>query len=159
MDHWINQYYSKEKERWITFDADGFYEEGGMPLSQYDMPQESFDWAAEAYLATRSGKTDGRRFLYADRLGTCSLPALIRYLIYDFHALMNNELTYSFLPAYLDGRLDRLTEAELQKLDTLAELLLEPDKHFDQLCAFWEREREFRILNSPLVEAYDHLSL
>lgn len=24
MDHWINQYYSKEKERWITFDADGF---------------------------------------------------------------------------------------------------------------------------------------
>ena len=123
-----------------------------MPLSQYDMPQESFDWAAEAYLATRSGKTDGRRFLYADRLGTRSLPALIRYLVYDFHALMNNELTYSFLPAYLDGRLDRLTEEELRKLDTLAELLLEPDEHFDRLCAFWEREREFRILNSPLVK-------
>ena len=158
MDHWINQYYSHKEERWITFDADGFYEEGGMPLSHYDMPQESFDWAAEAYLATRSGKTDGRQYLYADCLGTRSLPALIRYLVYDFHALMNNELTYSFLPAYLDGRLDRLTEEELRKLDELARLLLEPDRHFDRLCAFWEREKRFRILNSPLVDAYSHFS-
>ncbi len=91
MDHWINQYYSREEGRWITFDADGFYEESGMPLTQYDIPQESFDWAAQAYLAVRRGETDGKQFLYADCLGTCSLPALIRYLIYDFHALMNQE--------------------------------------------------------------------
>lgn len=94
MDHWINQYYSREEGRWITFDADGFYEESGMPLTQYDIPQENFDWAAQAYLAVRRGETDGKQFLYADCLGTCSLPALIRYLIYDFHALMNQELTY-----------------------------------------------------------------
>lgn len=156
MDHWINQYYSEKENRWITFDADGFYEEGGMPLSQYDIPINSFDWAAEAYLAVRRGKTDGKQYLYADGLGTCSLPALIRYLIYDFHALMNHELTYSFLPAYLEGRLDKLTEKELQELDQLAKYLLEPDKYFDELCAFWERERKFRILNSPLVGDYDH---
>ena len=156
MDHWINQYYSEKENRWITFDADGFYEEGGMPLSQYDIPINSFDWAAEAYLAVRRGKTDGKQYLYADGLGTCSLPALIRYLIYDFHALMNHELTYSFLPAYLEGRLDKLTEKELQELDQLAKYLLEPDKYFDELCAFWERERKFWILNSPLVGDYDH---
>lgn len=151
MDHWINQYYSEEEGRWVTFDADGFYEEGGMPLSQYDMPPDSFDWAAEAWIALRCGKTDGKQFLYADGLGTCALPALIRYLIYDFHALMNQELTYTFLPSWLYGRLDRLTEGELQELDQLAKLLLEPDKYFKELCALWEQERKFRILNSPLV--------
>lgn len=156
MDHWINQYYNKEEDRWITFDADGFYEEGGMPLAQYDIPYDSFDWAAEAYLAVRRGKTDGKQYLYADGLGTCGLLALVRYLIYDFHALMNNELTYSFLPSYLDGRLDELTEEELQELDRLAEYLLEPDQSFEALCTLWQQERKFRILNSPLVGAYDH---
>lgn len=116
----------------------------------------AFDWAAKAYLAVRSRKTDGKQYVYADGLGTCSLPAIIRYLIYDFHALMNNELTYSFLPAYLDGRLDGLTEKELTELDRLAEYLMEPDRYFDELCGIWNRERKFRVLNSPLVGAYDH---
>ena len=156
MDHWINQYYNEKEKRWITFDADGFYEEGGMPLSQYDMPEGSFDWAAGAYLAVRRGETDGRQYVYADEMGTCSLPALIRYLIYDFHALMNCELTYSFIPAYLDGRLERLTEEELQELDRLAEWMLETDRNFDRLCEVWEHERKFRILNSPLVGACCH---
>ena len=35
---------------------------------------------------------DGKQYLFADGMGTCSLPALVRYLIYDFHALMNQEL-------------------------------------------------------------------
>lgn len=156
MDHWINQYYNEKEDRWIIFDADGFYEENGMPLSQYDIPADSFDWAAKAYLAVRNGETDGKQYLYADGLGTCSLPALVRYLIYDFHALMNQELTYTFLPSFLGGRLDKLTEEELQELDALAAWLLEPDRYFHELCAFWERERKYRILNSPLVGDYDH---
>ena len=151
MDHWINQYFSEKEGRWITFDADGFYEEGGMPLSQYDMQEDSFDWAAKAFLAVRRGETDGRQYIFADTLGTCSFPAIVRYLIYDFHALMNNELTYTFLPAYLDGRLDKLTEKELKEMDRLAEWILEPDKYFDELCMLWNQERKFRILNSPLV--------
>ncbi len=156
MDHWINQYYNEKEDRWITFDADGFYEEGGMVLTQYDMPTDSFDWVADAYLAVRRGETDGRQYLYADRLGTCSLPALVRYLIYDFHAIMNNELTYTFMPAYLDGRLAQLAEEELQELDRLAEWMREPDRYFDELCALWQKDKKFRILNSPLVEAYDY---
>ena len=61
MDHWINQYYNEKEKRWVTFDADGFYEESGMPLSQYDMPKESFDWAAGAYLAVRRKETEDRK--------------------------------------------------------------------------------------------------
>lgn len=156
MDHWINQYYNEKESRWVTFDADGFYEESGMFSFQYDMPQDCFDWVAKAYLEVRRGKTDGRQYLYADGLGTCSLPALIRYLIYDFHALMNNELTFSILPDYLDGRLDKLSEEELEGLDQLALWLLDPDRNFQELCGLWERDRKFRILNSPLVGSEDH---
>ncbi|WP_168356565.1 transglutaminase-like domain-containing protein [Petralouisia muris] len=156
MDHWVNQYYSEKEERWITFDADGFYEECGMSLSQYDIPPDSFDWAADAYLAVRNGKTDGNQYIFADRMGTRSLPALIRYLLYDFHALMNNELTYSFLPACLEGRLAKLSREELEELDYLAERLLEPDRNFDELCELWQTERKFRIINSPLVGTDAH---
>ena len=152
MDHWINQVYREKEGRWVTFDADGFYEECGMPLCQYDMPGDSFDWAAAAYLAVRRGEADGRRYLYADGLGTCGIPALVRYLVYDFHALMNHEIPYTFLPAYLDGRLDKLTEGELRELDALAELLTDPDGNFQALCKIWDGERKFRILNSPLVQ-------
>lgn len=46
--------------------------------------------------------------------------------------------------------------AELFRLDELAELLLDPDKNFEKLCNIWETKRKFRMLNSPLVDNYDH---
>ena len=36
-DHWINQYYDNEKQKWITFDADGFFDKT-IGFDQYNMP-------------------------------------------------------------------------------------------------------------------------
>lgn len=159
MDHWINQVWDEAEGRFITFDADGFYNEAAMGIDQYDMREADFDWAAKAWLSIRQGKTDGREFLYADGLGTCSLKAVIRYLFYDFYALMNQEISYLFQPCYIDGKFDSLTEADFQELDRLAELLLDPDENFSALRGLWETNRRFRILNSPLVGDYDNLPL
>ncbi len=159
MDHWINQVWSQKENRWITFDADGFYNEAAMGISQYDMSEDSFDWAARAWLSIRHGKTDGKEFLYADGLGTCGLKAVIRYLFYDFHALMNHEISYLFQPCYIDGKFDSLTENELRELDRLAELLLDPDENFPALLKLWETNRKFRVLNSPLVGDWDNQPL
>lgn len=154
MDHWINQVWSEAEDRWITFDADGLYDGLGLPFTPYDMEAEQFDWAARVWLDIRSGKTDGTQFVYADRLGTCGLRAAGRYLVYDLHALMNNEISYVFQPRYLEGflrgeaELDRL---QLEELDLLAELLLEPDRNFEELLRWWETRRQFRDLSSPLV--------
>lgn len=156
MDHWINQVWSEQENRWITFDADGFYDEAAMGLNQYDMKEEQFDWAARAWLSIRGGKTDGKEFLYADGLGTCSLKAVIRYLFYDFHALMNHEISYLFQPCYIDEKFDSLTEADFQELDELAKLLLSPDENFAALTELWETKRKFRTLNSPLVGDWDN---
>ncbi len=156
MDHWINQVWSDKENRWITFDADGFYDEKAMGICQYDMREESFDWAAKAWLNIRSSKTDGKEFLYADGLGTCSLKAVIRYLFYDFHALMNHEISYLFQPCYIDEKFDALTERDFSELDRLAELLLSPDDNFDALQKLWNGTPKFRILNSPLVGDWDN---
>ncbi len=159
MDHWINQVWSDEENRWITFDADGFYDGLSLPVTQYDMKEGEFDWAAKVWLDIRSGKEDGTRFLYADGLGTCSLKAVIRYLFYDFHALMNHEISYLFQPCYIDGKFESLTKQELSELDELAELLLSPDENFPALQKLWEENKKFRILNSPLVGDWDNLPL
>ena len=159
MDHWINQVWDASRNRWRTLDADGFYDEAAMGIDQYDMKETDFDWAAKAWLSIRQKKTDGREFLYADGLGTCSLKAVIRYLFYDFHALMNQEISYRFQPCYIDEKFDCLTEADLGELDQLAVLLLDPDGNFSALKTLWETNRRFRVLNSPLVGDWDNLPL
>lgn len=151
MDHWITQYWSAEEERWISIDADAFFDEETLGFDPYDIPYDRFDWAAEVWLGIRSGTKEGSRFLYADGLGTCSLKAAVRYLFYDFHALHNQELTFSFLPSFLRDKLEAMTEEYMREFDRLAEWLLRPEEHFDQLEYLWEHERKYRILDSPLV--------
>jgi hypothetical protein len=53
-DHWINQYWDQSAGKWITFDADGFFD-SSIGFDQYDMPEEKFDWAAITWLGIRKG--------------------------------------------------------------------------------------------------------
>jgi len=154
MDHWINQAWNGEK--WILFDADGFYDKDEMGFDQYNMEEKHFDWAAPAWLEIRRGETDGKRLVYADGMGTCSLKAVIRYLMYDFHALMNNEITFSFMPTFVDNKFEKLTDKQLEDLDNLAELMCHPDENFEELKRIWNTKKEYRILNSPLVGDWDN---
>lgn len=153
MDHWINQVWLDG--RWRTIDADGFYD-AAIGFDQYDMPENRFDWAARAWLDIREGRDDGTRFLYADGLGTNSLRAVIRYLFYDFHALMNDEISYLFQPCYVDGKFDSLAADDFAELDALARLMLDPDRNFDELRLIWDTNARFRIMNSPLVGDWDN---
>lgn len=155
-DHWINQYWSKKKERWITFDADGFFDEEDLGYDQYDIPTDAYDWSAQAWLDIRSGRKDGKKFIYADGLGTNSLKAVIRGIFYDFHALMNNEISYKFQPNYIENKFDSLCEEDFIEIDELAILLLDPDDNFDKLQNLWETKRKYRIINSPLVGDWDN---
>lgn len=150
-DHWINQYWNKKENRWITFDADGFFEESILGFNQFDIPDDRFDWAAKTWLDVRNGIINGKKFTYADGQGTNSLKAIIRAVFYDFHALMNNEISYKFQPCYIDEKFDRLTETDLEEIDRLSELMQKPDQNFDKLVYIWNTTRKFRILNSPLV--------
>jgi len=154
LDHWINQLWDDKESRWLTFDADGFYEGLPVPIAQYDMDPGDFDWPARAWLDIRQGRTDGARFLYADGLGTNGLRSVGRYLVYDFHALMNHEISYVFQPRFMEPLLfhgEALPPEDMALLDRLAELLLDPDGNFDALLTLWNTNRKLRELSSPLV--------
>lgn len=89
-------------------------------------------------------------------MGTNSLAAVIRVIFYDFHALMNNEISYKFQPAYVDGKFYTLSESDFAEIDELAKLLLEPDTNFNRLLDVWHTNKKYRILNSPLVGDWDN---
>ncbi len=153
-DHWINQYWDKEKQRWVTFDADGFFD-STIRFDQYDMPKKKFDWAADTWLGIRKGKLKANNFIHAG--GFKGLLPVLWAVFYDFHSLMNNEILYNQMPSYVYFKFDKLTEKDFKEIDALAKLMLEPDKNFDKLVNLWNTKRKFRILNGPLIGDSDHI--
>jgi hypothetical protein len=153
LDHWINQYWDEQQSKWVTFDAD-FFGDNQLGFNQYDIPHEKFDWAADTWLKIRENKTDGNEFIYAG--DEASLKAAIRAVFYDFHALMNNEISYEFQPSYIAGKFDKISEDDFREIDYLARLMVNPDANFDALCEIWNTNRKYRILNSPLVGDWDN---
>lgn len=152
-DHWINQYWDKEKQRWVTFDADGFFDNLG--FDQYDIPEEKFDWAANVWLGLRADDLDSKKFVFAG--GESGLVAAIRALMHDFHCLMNNEILYLQQPMYISNKFDQLTEEDFKEIDNLAKLLLNPDENFDKLKEIWNTKKKFRILNGSLIGDDSHV--
>jgi hypothetical protein len=153
-DHWINQYWDKDEKRWITFDADGFFDKS-IGFDQYNMPEKKFDWAANTWLGIREGKLDANHFVYAD--GSKGLMPVLWAVFYDFHSLMNNEITYNMLPSYIYYKFDKLIEEDFKEIDELAKLMLDPDKNFNELVKIWNTKKKFRILNSPLIGDSSHV--
>jgi hypothetical protein len=153
LDHWINQYWNERQSRWVTFDAD-FFGDSRLGFDQYDIPPNRFDWAADTWLQIRGAKVDGNKYVYAG--GEVSLKAAVRAVFYDFHALMNNEISYTFQPAYIAEKFDSLTEHDFKEIDALAGLMLDPDENYNALCETWNTNRKYRILNSPLVGDWDN---
>lgn len=147
-DHWINQYWDKEKSRWITIDVDGSIEPY-LKFDPYNIPEGTFDFSADAWLKVREGKVDPLHF--EDAAGFTGLVTIGWQLFHDFHALMNNEIIYQQGPSYRFGRMDQLSQEELKEIDDLAILMQDPDKNFDKLSEIWNVNRKFRLLKGGLL--------
>lgn len=151
-DHWINQYWSLRWNKWITIDVDGSLH--NLDFNPYDIPENKFDFAANTWLGLRKNNFDPEKFIFAG--GEIGLKASIRAIFYDFHSLMNNEISYLFQPNFIAGKFDKLTEADFVEIDQLAELMLNPDENFNQLIEIWNNNKKFRLLNTPLTGDDDH---
>lgn len=148
-DHWITQYWNTKESRWVSIDVDGSLE-GYRKIDPYDMPQGSFDFAADAWLSVREGKVDAERFWNAG--GNGGLLAIAWALFYDFHCLMNNEIIYTHTPQMAHfGEFSKITDLELKEIDALAGLLQKPDDNFEELRKVWETKKEFRLLRGGLL--------
>ena len=148
-DHWINQYWSVQEKRWITIDVDGswsLYED----FDPYDMPEERFDFPADAWLHCRHKKDDPNRFWNAKP--ERGLIVVLWSLFYDFHCLMNDEIIYSHVPEFgLYEHFETLSTRQLQEIDDLALLMRSPDTNFTALQKVWNTNRKFRLLKGGLL--------
>ena len=159
-DHWINQYWNESENRWITIDlCEDEKSNIDKDLNLVDMYDDSFYFAANAWLDVRSGKVDLNRFDHGGSLKGLNIVAW--QLFYDFHALMNNELSYRFIPSYLDtdDEFYNLSIEELGDLDKLAELMLDPNKNFDELKYLYISDKRYRSINSPLVGDHNYVGI
>ena len=108
VDHWINQYWDKNKNRWITIDVDGSLELY-LKFNPYDIPDDVFDFSPDAWLNVRLGKIDGKHFWNAG--GYDGLVVVAWELFYDFHSLMNSEIIYLHAPEMIKlSNFDKLSE-------------------------------------------------
>lgn len=148
-DHWINQYWNEKESRWVSIDVDGSIE-GYLRFNPYDIPEGTFDFSPDAWLAVRSGKIDGQHFWNAG--GNGGLIVVAWELFYDFHCLMNDEVIYMHTPEITHfGRFEKLTEQQLKEIDNSAKLMQSPDENFDKLLDIWENKKEFRLLKGALL--------
>ena len=157
-DHWIVQFYDKDKNRWVNLDTNRI-NTLETDYIYYDMPNEKFDFVAKAWLDVRNGKQNVEYFRHGNKeRGLCMLA---RSLFYDFHALMNDEISYLFFPVFLSShdKFNSLSESELNQLDDLATLMLNPDENFDKLKEIFENNKKYRVINTPLLSDEDHLEL
>lgn len=148
-DHWINQYWSEQENRWITIDVDGSLSLKDK-FDPYDMPEGKFDFPAHSWLNIRAGKVDPQHFHNAG--GYRGKIVVVWSLFYDFHSLMNSEIIYLHGTKYGDPKkFDNLTEADFEKIDGLARLMQKPDENFDELVKIWETDKDFRLLSGSLL--------
>ncbi len=151
-EHWVNEYWSRPEGRWVLVDADGYYEyEGRFGYSQFDLPRRKFLPAAQAWLALRRGTLDKQLDLFGSSLPT----GVCEYLFMDVHALMNNEIFYSYQPPCLRHGIEGLGEPLLQKLDCLATWMLEPDENFDKIATAWQNDEALYILTNNTQNIYE----
>lgn len=144
-DHWITEYYDREKERWVLTDADCCCE--NVDFDIYDIPRERFIFGAQAYLGLRERRYRKEEFHYASVPPTLGMKAALRVLFYDFHSLMNDEIFFWHVPAYLAKKDMEPSTEEYEKLDELAKLLLNPNQNHEALCDVWKNEDHYRIVS------------
>ena len=114
------------------------------------LPRRKFVTASEAWIGLRKNTLNKKLDVFSPN----PLEGVCEYLFMDFHALMNNEIFYSYQPLYLRGGIHTLNESELHELDRLAELLSEPDKNMEQIENLWTTNEKFSVLTNNTQNIY-----
>ncbi len=151
MEHWVNEYWDYTENRWVLADVGGYYEyEYRFGYSQFDLPRRKFVTASEAWLGLRKNTLHKKLDVFSPN----PLEGVCEYLFMDFHALMNNEIFYSYQPLYLRGGIQILNGNELRELDMLAELLTAPDKNMKQLEHLLATNEKLSVLTNNTQNIY-----
>lgn len=149
-DHWINQYWNAREKRWASIDVDGSLSiDRTKPtyatLDAYDMPQGTFDFPADAWIAIQKGKVQEEHFENAKP--QAGRIAVLWALFQDFHCLMNHEPRYPQVPqvATYEG-FAAITRTQRADMDRLASLMATPDENHAALEQLFKSRADYRLL-------------
>ena len=137
VDHWVTEYWNDRAGRWILVDAqlDARQRElFKIAFDPLDVPRDQFVIAGDGWRLCRTGKADPQAFGILDMHG---LWFIAGNLVRDVAALKNREM----LPWDIWAPMSRSdAEIDLALFDRLATLTHDPDAHFDELRAVYDRQ-------------------
>jgi hypothetical protein len=135
IDHWVVEVWNGDHWRMVDFQIDDFQRaELGLEFDTLDLPPGKFLLAAEAWQLCRRGEGDPNRFGIFDEGGFWFIAS---NMIRDLASLNKVEMLpwddWGAMPSP-DGE---ISTAELQRFDHLAEVLLDPDRHLEELHSLY----------------------
>jgi hypothetical protein len=141
-EHRITQFWNEKEKRWILGDAmmDDIQKKARkIEFNTLDIRQEnSFLLAGEVWSGCRSGKLEPMRF--GDSETDLGMPPIRYALLHDFAALNKFELLGNDDWGELIRKKESdLTKYDLELLDKIARVTIDPDRNFDELCELFEQ--------------------
>ena len=135
IDHWVVEVWNGDRWRMVDFQIDDFQRaELGLVFDTLDLPSGEFLLAAQAWQLCRRGEDDPNRFGIFDEGGFWFIAS---NMIRDLASLNKVEmLPWDDWGAMPSPDAEISTE-ELRRFDHLAEVLLDPDRHREELRLFY----------------------
>ncbi len=145
IDHWVTEYWNQAEARWVMVDAqlDELQQEVlKIKFNPLDVPSYQFITGGKAWLLCRSGQSDAQKYGILDMHGLWFIRG---DLVRDFLALNRLEIlpwdTYGFISKH-DSQ---LTSKEMELLDKIAGLTLQPDEAFDEILSIYAKTPDLRV--------------
>jgi hypothetical protein len=136
LDHWVTEYWNESRKQWVLVDSQIDARQRDLfkiALDPLDVPRDQFLVAGDAWRFCRAGQADPQAFGILDMWGLWFIASNV---VRDLAALNNHEM----LPWDVWGPMVR-TDAEVDHglIDRLAELTHDPDTHFAELRAIYDK--------------------
>ena len=137
VSHVVCEVWDGERSRWILIDPD---------RERIDFPRDEFEFAHEVWFRLRKGNLGSAK--YISRYG-CVDHVTAHLLFHDLSYVIGTEEIYWEDPpivSKIETSIADLSAGELQVLDRIADLLVDPDDHLDELTGI-QTETSFLQLN------------
>ncbi len=144
-DHWVSEFWNQAEERWRMVDAqlDALQKETlEIHFDTLNVPTDQFITGGKAWLQCRSGQADPEKFGIFDMRG---LDFIRGDLIRDFLALNRQEILPWDSFGLIDKPASQLSGKDMELLDHIAGLTLQPEDSFAEIRTLAETHAELKV--------------
>lgn len=145
IDHWVTEYWNQAEARWVMVDAqlDELQQEVlKIKFNPLDVPSYQFITGGKAWLLCRSGQSDAQKYGILDMHGLWFIRG---DLVRDFLALNRLEILPWDTYGLISKHDSQLTSKEMELLDKIAGLTLQPDEAFDEILSIYANTPDLRV--------------